>query len=118
ALKLQNILNELGAQTDIIDLQKLDLPLYTPEVQAKGPQPKAKALNEAFKEANAMVICSPEYNGSMPPVLVNAISWISVSGEKDWRHAFNQKFIAIASHNAGGGVKLGVSLQQLLQHLG
>lgn len=118
AIKLKNILNELGAQTDFLNLQEIELPLYSPDAQEEGLPKNAKKLAEAFKEASALVICSPEYNGNMPPVLVNAVAWISVSGDKDWRKAFNQKFIVIASHSAGGGVKLATSLQLMLQHLG
>lgn len=118
ATSLQNILVDLGSETDIVNLQNVSLPLYSPEAQEEGLPENAKVLAEAFKEASALVICAPEYNGNMPPILVNAVAWISVSGDKDWRKAFNQKFIVIASHSAGGGVKLATSLQLMLQHLG
>ena len=34
------------------------------------------------------MICAPEYNGSIPPILSNFIAWLSISGA-DFRNFFN-----------------------------
>jgi NAD(P)H-dependent FMN reductase len=63
------------------------------------------------------VICAPEYNGSIPPVLTSAIAWLSVQWD-NFRALFNSRPIAIASHSGGGGHTLMVALRLQLAHLG
>ena len=63
------------------------------------------------------VICAPEYNGSIPPSLTNAIAWLSVQGE-DFRSLFNGRPIAISTFSGGGGMELLLSLRIQLTHLG
>ena len=38
---------------------------------------RRRALRERLEASNGFVICSPEYNASMPGVLKNAIDWVS-----------------------------------------
>ena len=45
---------------------------------------------------------APEYNGSMPPVLNNAIAWLSVS-TGEWRDAFNGESVALGTFSGGAG---------------
>ena len=78
-----------------------------------GVQP----LQQQLMAAPRWVICAPEYNGSIPPVLTNAIAWLSVQGD-DFRSLFNGRPIAMASFSGGGGMELLVSLRIQLTHLG
>ena len=52
-----------------------------------------------------------------PPVLTNAIAWLSVQ-ENNFRELFNGRPIAIASFSGGGGMELLLSLRIQLTHLG
>jgi NAD(P)H-dependent FMN reductase len=63
------------------------------------------------------IVVAPEYNGVMPPVLNNAISWVSVSTD-DWRLAFNEKIVALATHSGGGGAKGLQAMRIQFQHMG
>ena len=63
------------------------------------------------------VICAPEYNGSIPPVLTNAIAWLSVQGD-DFRMLFNGRPVAMASFSGGAGIELLTVLRIQLTHLG
>ena len=63
------------------------------------------------------MICAPEYNGSIPPSLTNAIAWLSVTDD-DFRSLFNGRPIAMATFSGGGGMELLVSLRIQLTHLG
>ena len=47
-------------------------------------------LTNAFIESSGLIICAPEYNGSIPPIITNMIAWISVSTD-NWRDGFNKK---------------------------
>ena len=70
-----------------------------------------------MSRAQRWVICAPEYNGSIPPVLSNAIAWLSVQGS-DFRALFNGRPVVIASVSGSGGMELLVSLRLQLIHLG
>ena len=63
------------------------------------------------------MICAPEYNGSIPPILSNFIAWLSMSGD-DFRNLFNGQPIAIATFSVGIGLELLTSLRIQLVHLG
>ncbi|MEU5099690.1 NAD(P)H-dependent oxidoreductase [Streptomyces sp. NPDC020996] len=55
-----------------------DIPFYNQDIDVEGSVPAAAAeLREAAKTADAFLLFSPEYNGSIPAVLKNAIDWLS-----------------------------------------
>ena len=63
------------------------------------------------------MVCTPEYNGSIPPVLTSAIAWLSVQGD-DFRTLFNGRPVAMATHSGGGGYTVLTALRLQLAHLG
>ena len=102
---------------DLLDLTTLDLPLFTPRAQAASTPTAVAPLQQQLMAAPRWVICAPEYNGSIPPSLTNAIAWLSVQGD-DFRALFNGRPIAMATFSGGGGMELLVSLRIQLTHLG
>ena len=106
-----------NASAELIDLTQLDLPLFTPRVQAAGAGPDLATLQDQLHQTPRWVICAPEYNGSIPPSLTNAIAWLSVTDD-DFRSLFNGRPIAMATFSGGGGMELLVSLRIQLTHLG
>ena len=46
---------------ELIDLTQLDLPLFTPRVQAAGAGPDLAALHDQLHQTPHWVICAPEY---------------------------------------------------------
>ena len=106
-----------GQSAAVLDLTAIDLPLFTPRALAAGTPPVLAALQAGLAAAPRWVICAPEYNGSIPPVLTSAIAWLSVQGD-DFRALFNGRPIAIASHSGGGGVEGLTALRIQLAHLG
>ncbi|MFZ4237271.1 NAD(P)H-dependent oxidoreductase [Streptomyces murinus] len=55
-----------------------DVPFYNEDIDVEGGVPAAAvALREAAQGADAFLLFSPEYNGTMPAVLKNAIDWLS-----------------------------------------
>lgn len=109
--------NNQGASAEVISLPELQLPLYDSLVEPDRVGPGLAKLEQALGQHRSLVICAPEYNGSIPPVVSNAIAWLSVSSE-DFRALFNGRPVAVASHSGGGGQKLGLALRQQLSHLG
>lgn len=106
-----------GESAEVLDLTALDLPLFTPRALAAGTPPALAGLQQHLQVAPRWVICAPEYNGSIPPVLSSAIAWLSVQGD-DFRALFNGRPIAIATHSGGGGHTVLTALRLQLAHLG
>ncbi len=109
---------QLQTNPELLDLTTLDLPLFSPKKHAElGISSSMENLQDQMNSHSHWVICAPEYNGSIPPVLTNAIAWLSVQGE-DFRHLFNGRPIAMASVSGGGCMELLISLRIQLTHLG
>jgi len=118
ALNIQEVVTELKAQSEIINLVDLDLPMYTSVIENESGIPGAvKDLATHLQIFDALIIVSPEYNGSMPPVLNNAIAWVSRIGD-DFRAIFNQKFVALASHSGGGGMRGNDAVRAIFSYIG
>ena len=55
-----------------------DVPFYNEDIDVEGNVPAAAAaLREAAASADALLLFSPEYNGTVTAVLKNAIDWLS-----------------------------------------
>ena len=116
--RLQELAKEENIETEILNLVNLDLPLYsTVEEEKNGIPESAKELASKILSLNAFIVVAPEYNGVMPPVLNNAMAWTSRS-TKDWRDAFNEKIVGLATHSGGGGQKGLQAMRIQFQHLG
>ena len=87
-------LEAAGADTNIIDLNDFELPLFHGDL--KTP-PKLAALAQAMADCDGIIIISPEYNGGLPPLLKNAIDWTSTFG----REHLDGPIYAIASCSPG-----------------
>ena len=64
---------------DVVTFDALnDIPFYNEDIDNDADRPQAAdALRAAAADADAVLLVSPEYNGSMPAVLKNAIDWLS-----------------------------------------
>ena len=110
--------NELKISSEILDLTTLDIPLFNPRKHTKENIPvKLFDIKEKLFATEKWIICAPEYNGSIPPILSNFIAWLSISGD-DFRDLFNGQPIAIATFSGGIGLELLTSLRIQLVHLG
>ena len=71
----------LGAETRFFDLRALDLPMYRPDVDATEDSIRAAA--EAVAWADAFVLGTPDYHGSMSGALKNFLDyhWEGFSGK-------------------------------------
>jgi chromate reductase, NAD(P)H dehydrogenase (quinone) len=54
-----------------------DVPPYNADVEAVGDPEPVVALKAAIREADALLVVTPEYNYGVPGVLKNAIDWAS-----------------------------------------
>lgn len=80
-----------------------DLPFYNEDIDTEDALPAVAALRAAAAEADAALVVTPEYNGSIPGVLKNAIDWLS----RPWGNgALKDKPLAVIGAALGqyGGV--------------
>ena len=110
--------SEMKISSEILDLTTLDIPLFNPRIHSSENIPvKILKIKEKLFATEKWIICAPEYNGSIPPILTNFIAWLSISGD-DFRDLFNGQPIAIATFSGGVGLELLTSLRIQLVHLG
>ena len=108
-----------GAEVTRVDLADYDLSIYRHEIEEGAFPPAALALKRVFQAQDALMIVSPEYNGSIPPLLKNAIDWASrpTDGEAlTALSAYRGKAAAIAAASISplGGLRALTHLRQIL----
>ena len=72
---------ERGAETRLLDLHALDLPMYRPDDEAEAASVAGAA--EAVNWAGAFVLASPDYHGSMSGAMKNFLDyfWTEFAGK-------------------------------------
>ncbi len=115
--KIHAIATNFDVECELINVEELNIPLYTPLQQKSATPQTVLELIPKCIDASGFIICAPEYNGSIPPVLTNLIAWISVSTDQ-WREVFNGKKALIGTHSGGGGTNFLQAMKIQLAHLG
>ncbi len=112
------IAQNVGHEAQLIDICGLDFPLYTPEVEEATEHIDGLAeLMDTLSASDGWIVCAPEYNGSMPPVLNNMIAWLSREGD-DFRRLFRFRRVALATVSGGGGQTCITAMRLQFAHLG
>jgi chromate reductase, NAD(P)H dehydrogenase (quinone) len=65
-----------GAELAVYDRLR-DVPPYDADLDVEPADPAVARLREALAKADGVLIATPEYNGSLPGVLKNALDWAS-----------------------------------------
>src|SRR6478672_4109370 len=89
-----------GAETTLLDLRELDLPMYNPDDEK--PTVAAAALIESCYGADGMLWSSPMYQGTISGAFKNALDWLHVLGAREPPFLFD-KVIGLIS--AAGGTQ-------------
>ena len=114
---LQRALPALAQPT--LRIEALDgvgaLPLYDGDIEAADFPDPLQGMAEAIRAADGLVICTPEYNNSVPGVLKNAIDWLSRVPQQP----FSDKPVALQSASTGsyGGARCQLALRPVLATL-
>ena len=82
-------LREAGVEVTDLSLADFPMPIFNQDIEDAGDTPEAaKRLADLFRSHYIIFIATPEYNGGIPPLLVNTIAWVSRQGKPSpWRHA-------------------------------
>jgi len=112
------------ALTDVdvtrISLEDYPLPIYEDELEANAAAPaNAVKLKQMIMAHHGVFITTPEYSASVPPMLKNAIDWVSHVRERDEPAyaAFKRCVFAIASASPErfGSLRALMALRQILE---
>ena len=121
---LQSLLNAY-CHADILDVDTVDLPLFNQDLENNDEVlAKVQAVYRPLRNADGLIVVSPEYNGSYSPFLKNTVDWISrlprLPGGQEYRNPFHGKPLLLASATPGrSGGLLGLqSTRNLFAYLG
>lgn len=108
-----------GAEVTDVDLASYDLPLYSAAIESGAFPADAERLKRVFAAQDGLLFVSPEYNGSVSPLLKNAIDWASrPTGDEGLVAlvAYRGKAAAIMSASVSpfGGLRGLIHLRQIL----
>ncbi len=105
---------DAGGDVTVLDLRDLPMPLLNmDDIETKGFDTNATRFQDILGEHDGFIIASPEYNGSIPGGLKNAVDWASrASDNYKMYEVFRGKTAAIMTASPGqfGGLRC-------LQHL-
>lgn len=110
---------QAGVDVTRLSLADFPLPIYDGDLQMKSGVPKnAVNLKRMMASHHGVLLVTPEYNSSVPPLLKNAIDWVTrVQDAHESRgQVFREHPFAIAAASEGrlGGTRALVALRLIL----
>jgi len=109
-------LTETGIDIEIYDGVS-QLPIFSQELEGVNRPREVIELDEAIRRADAVLISTPEYNGSLPGGLKNFLDW----GSRPYADgAFVGKPTAVIGASTGqyGGARAVQATAEILRHMG
>lgn len=98
------LIKELGHNGEFLDLKEYPMPVYDGDIETGSGIPETVVkLGKKITAADALVISTPEYNGSIPGILKNVIDWLS--REKPVSLANKHVLLLAASPGMFGGIR-------------
>ena len=80
-------LRAAGVEVTDLSLADFEMPIFNKDLEAEHTPESAKRLAEAFRSHDIVFLATPEYNGGLPPLVVNTIAWLSRQKPSPFRHA-------------------------------
>jgi chromate reductase len=106
-----------GGKADYATMSEFDCPSFNQDLEINNSHPKgAEEFRNRILANDAFIISSPEYNGSMPGLIKNAIDWVSRYRPQPFNE--HHALLMSASPSMGGGNKALWALRMPLEHLG
>jgi len=111
------VIDKNGGTANFAEMSEFDCPSFNQDLELKGILPDgAAAFKTRLLENDAIIISSPEYNGSMPGYLKNMIDWVSRFRPQPFNES--HALLMSASPSMAGGNRALWSLRMPLEHLG
>lgn len=105
-----------GAEVTLISLGDYPLPIYNADIEkADGFPENAHKLARLIARSQGVFIATPEYNHSLPPLLKNALDWVS-RPKLAAEHKHRGRVFGIGSTSNGiiGGARALLDLRKVL----
>ncbi|NLY20830.1 MAG: NAD(P)H-dependent oxidoreductase [Tissierellia bacterium] len=104
------IMNQYKDQYNFSTIDLLNVPIYNEDIETNPPA-EVKEFITKIKEADGVIIVTPEYNHSIPGVLKNWLDWASRSGG-----VLTKKPVMIMGASSGnfGTIRAQMHLKQIL----
>ena len=108
---MEYIQSHFAGQAEIELMSIADLPVFY-KVPGRVLPPRVEEMDKLVDEADGVIIATPEYDHSVPAVLMNALEWMSYGGT----HPFVGKPVMIvgASYGTLGASRAQAHLRQIL----
>jgi chromate reductase len=105
-----------GAEVTHISLADYPLPIYDGDLEARrGIPDNATRLTKLIAAHDGAFIATPEYNHSLPPLLKNAIDWVSRHEHSGSLPFWNKVYgIGATSDGRVGGARALLDLRKVL----
>lgn len=117
-----SIAEDQGFDVTLIDLADFEAPVYSGDIEADSGLPESmRKLKTILASQDGFLISTPEYNGHVPPLLVNCFSWASrTEGDEQGMIAFKGKKAGLMATSPGGlgGIRVLPRLRSTLADLG
>jgi NAD(P)H-dependent FMN reductase len=103
----------------LISLGDFPLPIYDGDLEEKSGIPKnAVDLKRMIEAHHGVLIVTPEYNSSVPPLVKNTIDWVTRVRDRNETlgQVFRERAFAIGAASDGkfGGLRVLMALRQIL----
>ena len=112
----------IRARATLIDLADFDAPLFNADLEfLQGVPESMQAIKAMVRSHDGLLIATPEYNGFIPPLLVNLFSWTSrPEPHEPPGLVYQGKPVALAASSPGrlGGVRVIPRLRDAASELG
>jgi NAD(P)H-dependent FMN reductase len=99
---LRTVISMISSQGTVVNYSEMaQLPHFNPDLDLDDADTAVANWRRLLKEANGVLICTPEYAKGVPGALKNALDWVVSSGE------FVNKPVAVISaspHPDGGAI--------------
>lgn len=111
-----------GAEVTHLELADYPLPLFDQDMEARDGLPaNARKLKDLFKAHDGLLLACPEYNGSITPLMKNALDWVSrKDGAESGTVPYKRKVVGLLSASDGrwGGIRGLTQVRHTLTILG
>ena len=115
---LREAAERLPAGAELIEFERLrEIPPYDADLETEETPAAVAKLRQAMRDADAVLVVTPEYNHSIPGVLKNALDWASRPAGQS---ALNGKPAAVVGASTGmfGAVWAQAETRKVLGALG
>jgi chromate reductase len=115
---LREAAERLPAGAEMVEFERLrEIPPYDADLETEETPAAVAELRQAMREADAVLVATPEYNHSIPGVLKNALDWASRPAGQS---ALNGKPAAVIGASTGmfGAVWAQAETRKVLGALG